>query len=368
MPPPRPDRAGGDAKLHYHSARVVRDWFIFALVLVASGALSAVTLIVLMARTLLRPARMTDGKATWVLRRLSPGDLALPFEDLKFRVRDEQTGKPLDITAWWIPARDDGGSGDSSTAPGNAGNAGNVSGPGGSTRTVLLIHGYADAKVGAIAWAPTLNALGWNILAIDLRAHGYSGGTLSTAGYWERHDVAQVINQVRAERPRETATLAIFGISLGAAVAVATAAMRDGDVDALVLESPFADYRLAVAAHGRMRGLPGGWMRDAAIRLAEWMSGADFRAVRPQDLLARLTCPVMVVHAGNDPFIPPEDATAMAASIASRANGRDVLWSVPDAGHVLGLAAVGPEEYRRRVAAFLDAVAVARTAEPARAQ
>ena len=129
-------------------------------------------------------------------------------------------------------------------------------------------------------------------------------------------------------------------------MAVATAAMRD-DIDGVMLESPFADYRPAVAAHGRMRGLPGGWMRDVAIRLAEWMSGADFRAVRPQDLVAKLTCPVMIVHAGDDPFIPPEDAAAMAESMKSRGNARDLLWSVPEAGHVLGLAAVGPDEYRQ---------------------
>jgi pimeloyl-ACP methyl ester carboxylesterase len=327
--------------------RVLRDWIMFALVLIASGALAAGTLIVLMARTLLRPTRMTDGKATWVLKRLSPGDLSLTFEDLKFHVRDEQTGRPLEIAAWWIPA-----------------NAAGVT----ATRTILLIHGYADAKVGAIAWAPTLNALGWNILAIDLRAHGHSGGALSTAGYWERHDVTQVINQFRAMRPRETETLAIFGISLGAAVGVATAAMRD-DIDALILESPFADYRPAVAAHGRMRGLPGGWMRDAAIRLAEWLSGADFHAVRPQDLLTTLTCPVMIVHAAADPFIPPEDAAATAAVIQARRHSGDVLWSVPEAGHVLGLAAVGPDEYRRRVATFLEVVVAAprSPAEPLRA-
>jgi uncharacterized protein len=326
-------------------------------------------MIILLARTLLRPTRMTDGKATWVLQRLSPGDLKLNFEELKFQVRDEQTGKPLTIAAWWIPARTGysgggGGGGGKGTGAGGGGGAGAGGGAGtGTTRTILLIHGYADAKVGAIAWAPTLHALGWNILAIDLRAHGESGGVLSTAGYWERHDVTQVINQFRAMRARETVTFAIFGISLGAAVAVATAALRD-DIDAVILESPFADYRPAVAAHGKMRGLPGGWMRDTAIRLAEWLSEADFRAVRPRDLIPKLTCPVMIVHAGQDPFIPPEDAVAMGESMKVRGNNRDVLWSVPDAGHVLGLAAVGPDAYRARVAAFLDTVQETATSTP----
>src|SRR5205823_1719032 len=157
-----------------------------------------------------------------------------------------------------------------------------------------------------IAWAPLLHSLGWNVLAIDLRAHGESGGVMSTAGFWERHDVSQVINALRAERPRETRQLALFGVSLGAAIAVATAEGRD-DLAGVILESPFADYRAAVAAHGEMRGLPEGWVREVAIALAEKMSGADFVAVRPQELISRIRCPVMVIHAGLDPFIPPHD-------------------------------------------------------------
>src|SRR5207302_6039464 len=139
-----------------------------------------------------RPERMTDAKATVVLQRLSPEDLGLKFEEQRFDVRDEQTGKPLRIAAWWIPT---------ANAP--------------SPRTILLIHGRGDAKVGAVAWAPTLHALGWNILAIDLRAHGESGGVNCTAGYWERHDVSQVINQLRAAHERQTETLGIFGLKLG---------------------------------------------------------------------------------------------------------------------------------------------------------
>jgi pimeloyl-ACP methyl ester carboxylesterase len=316
------------------------NWLIFLLVLVGTGLMLAATLALLMALTLLRPNRMTDGKATVVLQRLSPGDLDLKFEDLHFTIRDEQTARPMTLAAWWIPAVPT------------------------STRTILLIHGYADAKVGAIAWAPTLHSLGWNILAIDLRAHGHSPGVFSTAGYRERHDVNQVINQFRAMRPAQTETFVLFGVSLGAAVALAALALREadakrddrpGDIDAVVLESPFADYRRAVAAHGKMRGLPGGVIRDAAVRLAEWIARADFRAVRPRDLVRQAGCPVMLLRAGDDPFIPGDDAAAMADAFAARHNPRDVRWDIPDAGHVLGLAVAGPDEYRRRIGAFLDA-------------
>jgi uncharacterized protein len=300
---------------------------IFAGVMLITLVLLCGLLVVLMARTLLRPVRMTDARANWILKRLSPMDLSLEFELSDFSVRDERTGGKIRIAGWWIQSA-------------------------GATRTMLLLHGYADAKVGGIAWAPTLHSLGWNILAIDLRAHGESGGVHSTAGYFERHDVAQVINEIRAARPRETRELAIFGVSLGAAVALATAVMRD-DIAAIILESPFGDYRRAITAHGRMRGLPEGILRDLAVSLAEWISRADFNTVRPEVLVKDVACPLMLIHSGDDPFILNEDAHAMDAAVKSRANPKDVRWSVP-ASHVLGLA-LGPDEYQRRLAEFLDA-------------
>src|ERR1700749_4456226 len=99
-----------------------------SLMLFAFGVISGAIAVALMAASLLRPARMSDGKAVWVYRRLSPGDLGLAFEDVRFQVRDPQSDKDFRMTGWWIPHAAAGG------------------------RCVLLLHGFADAKVGAIAW------------------------------------------------------------------------------------------------------------------------------------------------------------------------------------------------------------------------
>src|SRR5438094_889791 len=126
------------------------------LVLLTCGAVTAAAALTLMAFALLRPPRMTDGKAVWVLKRLSPGDLGLRFEDVSFHARDD-SGKQVRLAGWWVPHPHAG-----------------------VRRCAVLLHGYADAKVGAIAWAPAWQALGFHMLAIDLRAHGESGGTYST--------------------------------------------------------------------------------------------------------------------------------------------------------------------------------------------
>src|SRR4051794_28209130 len=97
--------------------------------LVAAAALLILATILMMARMLLHPERMTDARAVCLLKRLSPADLGMPFEHLRFDVRDQQnpSGR-LPIAAWWIPN------------------------PNAAGKTVVLIHGYGDAKIGAIAW------------------------------------------------------------------------------------------------------------------------------------------------------------------------------------------------------------------------
>src|SRR4051794_14921251 len=144
--------------------------------LLAVGVGLVALVCLMMARVLLSPPRMTGGRALWILKRLAPGDLGLASEDVTFFVRDERTNGELKITGWWIPA---------ATA---------------FNRCVVIVHGYADSKIGGIAWAPTFRAMGFNVLAIDLRAHGESGGAQTTAGYFERHDVSRVIDQLRANR------------------------------------------------------------------------------------------------------------------------------------------------------------------------
>jgi alpha-beta hydrolase superfamily lysophospholipase len=300
-----------------------------AILLVVILALLLCVTVYLMALFLLRPPRMTDGKAAYVLKRLSPGDLGLPYSKTTYFVRDEVSGGKIPISAWWIPCPRAGG------------------------KCAVIVHGYADAKVGGIAWAPTWHALGWNVLAIDLRAHGESGGRYSTAGFHERNDLSQVIDQLRAEQPKETQTLALFGISLGAAVVLTTSVRRD-DLDAVILECPFADYRHAVSNHSKIMGMPLHTLQPLAIRVAEWISQADFNAVRPIDLLAQCPAPLMIFQACNDPFVADDVKRIEAAMTTREQTGLATKFvAIPEAGHVMGICA-DPESYREQLRSFLE--------------
>lgn len=304
---------------------VLSPFLTLAVVLLSVGLLLCAGIIFLLARSLVCPPRMSDGKAMWVLKRLSPGDLGLPFEDVSFDIRDEASGEPLRIAGWWIPHPDARG------------------------RTVLILHGYADAKVGSIAWAPTWHALGWNILAIDLRAHGESSGRFCTGGYFERHDVGQVINLLRARRPDETRRLVLFGISFGAAVAVAAAVQRT-DIDAIVLDSPVPDFAQAAMIQMNGLGAPSGLLRRLAVKLAQQITGAQYADVRMLDLISSLRCPAFISAPDHDVLLDNGVGDRLRESLPANS----VYWLVRDTGHLLALP-TDPNEYQRRIGEFLDA-------------
>jgi pimeloyl-ACP methyl ester carboxylesterase len=288
----------------------------------------------LMARFLLRPPRMTDGKASWVLRRLTPLDIGLPFTPLSFSIRDEQSKNPLNLAAWWIPHENSHGE--------NSKNH----------KTAILLHGYADAKVGAIAWAPLFHELGYNILALDLRAHGESGGKISSGGYWERHDLHQVINDLRARYPDQTKHLTLFGASLGAAVAIAVASER-ADIDAVIMESPFTDFRHAASGHFNLLGIALPQLHRAAIWLSQKMAHANFSSIRPLDLIPKSTSPILLIQGQADLLTSPDDQHQLERAIAQRPDG-STYWRLTDVPHLMPLSA-DPTGYRQRLTDFLIA-------------
>lgn len=298
------------------------------LMLVLTAAVLSVVLLRRMAGHLLRPPRMTDAKALYILQRLTPQDLGLPYQPCHFEVQDRSDGKTLHLSGWWIDAPTD------------------------SDQTVVILHGYSDAKVGGIAWAPVWRSLGFHVLAIDLRAHGESDGTYSTAGFYERHDVCQVLDQIRQRQPRQTRSIVIFGVSLGATVAAAVGCLQE-NLTGVVMESPYDDYKNAITTHGRRLAMPLEWGYPIAYRWAQRLSRADFDQVKPIDLIPKVRCALLVIHSGADTFVSPDQQARIDQSLSKRPASlisRSII--IPEVQHTRGLLK-DPLAYRDLLKQFM---------------
>lgn len=206
---------------------------------------------------------------------------SLPFTAARFDALDG-----VAIAAWWIPAA------------------------GGGDRSVVLVHGLGAGKAEMLPLARDLATRGLNVLAIDLRSHGGSGGRTTSFGVRERLDVLAAARWLRQTQPGASRQIYAVGASMGGAAVIAAAAdLANGGeaIDAVVVYAAFDDLdRLARDVAERHFHLP---LRPLVARfglpLASLHSGADLRRFAPARLVAAIwPRPVMVIHAQRDEVIP----------------------------------------------------------------
>jgi pimeloyl-ACP methyl ester carboxylesterase len=122
-----------------------------------------------------------------------------------------------------------------------------------AARTALLLHMMPATRLSWRPFAELLAAVGVQSLAIDLRGHGESTRTKSglTLDYRaftpaehqaKRHEVAEAVAWLQAERGVIQGELALVGASIGANLAIDYAATHP-NVRATVALSPGLDYK-----------------------------------------------------------------------------------------------------------------------------
>ena len=213
---------------------------------------------------------------------------------------------------------------------------------------IVLCHGFGTNRADVLDFARFLHEAGYNILMFDFRGHGESSGWRSSFGWWERRDLAGALRYLRERTASDR--YGLFGISMGAAVALQVAAERD-DVAVVVVDSSYTDLEASIRRHIRLLwGLPEGVFAPAARVAYGVLCGADPRRVSPIAALRRPSrAATLIINGALDPRMTPRDAE----SLYEAARGSKALWLAPGAGH-LESHAVAPEEYERRVVEWFD--------------
>jgi len=196
---------------------------------------------------------------------------------------------------------------------------------------VVVAHGLTITKdhPTVVSLADQLAARGFGVVAYDGRGHGASAG-LCTLGCDEAMDVAAAVEHARTMSPQVVAV----GSSMGA-IAALRYGVRDPDLTGVVAVSSPARWRihsarsLVAAVMTRTRIGRDAVRRRKGVRLApQWTP-----TPAPQELVARLACPVVMVHGSRDRFIPVREAERLYARAGA---DRRRLTIVPGMGHGFG--------------------------------
>src|SRR5208337_1294644 len=89
---------------------------------------------------------------------------------------------------------------------------------------VLLYHGVSDNRTGVLGHAELLLRHGYNVVMMDSRAHGETGGSMATYGWKERYDTVAITNALYSTE--KVQHLGALGVSMGAAIALQSAAVE----------------------------------------------------------------------------------------------------------------------------------------------
>lgn len=175
--------------------------------------------------------------------------------------------------------------------------------------TIVYFHGNAATLAVSAGRLARLAAAGHSVRALEYRGFAGVAGQPTQAGLTE-DAVALVRGAVATAGP---GGVAVYGWSLGSAVAIAAAALADVAVRGLVLETPAA--ALVDVAAERFPVFPVRWlMRDT------WVG---------RDHASRLALPVLILHGDNDRTIPDHHGRGLAAAFA----GSVTFVGFPGGGH-----------------------------------
>jgi pimeloyl-ACP methyl ester carboxylesterase len=201
---------------------------------------------------------------------------------------------------------------------------------------IVYLHGIGDNRSGAAGVVERFAPLGFEVVAYDSRAHGQSEGNYCTYGVRERHDLRRVIATI------DEGTVVLIGGSLGAAVALQTAAIEPR-IDAIVAAEVFSDLRTVASERARKLFLPP-WTVWRAFPIAEKRGGFRIEDASPIEAARRIGIPVLLLHGANDEDTSP----AHSRRVHDALTGRRELLIVPGAGHNGTLPAPGVWEHIQR--------------------
>ena len=186
--------------------------------------------------------------------------------------------------------------------------------------TVVYLHGIADNRGSAVGIVRRFTQRGFDVIAYDSRAHGESGGSACTYGFFEKQDLRLVLDTI------QPGPIVLMGTSLGAAVALQEAG-QDDRVAAVVAAETFADLRTVAIERAPFFFTMG--TIERAFEVAESEGHFKIEAVSPEAAARTIGAPVLLIHGSTDHETPPEHSRRVFDAL----HDPKQLILVPGAGH-----------------------------------
>jgi len=295
-------------------------FLLIALIVVLLLFLSSITLILFFIgpTILLQPRRRHPQFYQKLSHPIKPSDLGLIYDKMNIVTRDG-----IKLNSWLIKRKEN------------------------SKGTIVYLHGVGDCKITGLPFAKFFYDNGYNIFLYDSRRHGESEGTYCTYGFYEKNDLTDAINYLELRKDLHLGKIGIFGTSMGAAVALQTAAI-DKRISAVAAENSFAALRTIFDDYQkRIIKIPFHYLRNIVIIRSEINAKFKAREVSPLKSVDDIKVPILFVYGTNDIHINHKKSVMLYES----AGNQKEIYPIENADHN-NCWDVGGEKYHSKLLEF----------------
>ena len=218
-----------------------------------------------------------------------------------------------------------------------------------SDKTVILVHGFWGSHLDMLNLAKLFEKRGYNILAINQRANGISGGEYSTLGYDEKNDLKVWIDFVVSLNPN--IKILLYGISMGGTVVCLNASENClPNVSLAISDCAFDNAHKIMVYSLRKRRIFFKLHLKNILRYSKIAKGVDFNKVDLAGKLKNAKVPILFVHGDEDDVVPLEMVYSLSNQVPEY---RKTLFISSGAKHVESYDK-NPKEFEKCVDKFLS--------------
>ena len=213
--------------------------------------------------------------------------------------------------------------------------------------TVILFHGISANKSYMLSEAYEFRWLGYNVMLVDLRAHGNSGGNYTTVGFKESEEVKLAYDYASQ---RGNKNIFLYGVSMGAVIIMKAISDYSIQPAGIILEMPFASLHDHLKARARTLGFP----EEPFGFLVTFWAGLErgFNGFKHNTCLyaEKVNCPVLMQWGALDNYVQRGEIERVYRYIPSQ---KKKLVIYDRASHE-SLLNNEPKKWRKEVSGFLQ--------------